>query len=112
MGNWESAISDDSIHERRADDENRSFLEGMMPIINPLDDDGVHIKGHTRFFLSQELEDYAKQDPTIKKYVLQHIDLHKQAQVNKSVENQQRLQAMQPQLMLPKKSSNLGQPAM
>jgi hypothetical protein len=108
MGNWESAISDDNIHERRADDENRSFLENMMPMINPLDNDPVHIKCHTRFFLSQEFEDFAKTNPGIKKYVLQHIDLHKQGQTNKAMEDQQRLLSMQPQLSM---QQNMGQPA-
>lgn len=110
MGNWESAVSDDSIHERRADDENQSFLEGMMPMVNPLDDDPLHIKRHSRFFLSQEFEDFAKNNPGIKKYVLQHIDLHKQAQINKALEEQQRLMALQPQPAM-EQVQNLGQPA-
>jgi hypothetical protein len=81
----------------------------MMPMIYPLDNDAIHIKEHTRFFLSQELEDYAKENNGIKRYVLQHINMHKQAQVQKAMEEGQRLQAMQPQPII---QQNMGQPAM
>jgi len=84
LGNWEDAVSLENIHIRRANEENMYFKRNMIPQINPLDQDDLHVREHTRFALTTEFEDLAKVNPMLRQYMFEHISMHHMMQTQKA----------------------------
>jgi hypothetical protein len=88
LGNWEDAVSLDNLHIRRANEENSYFKRQMVPQINPLDQDDLHVREHTRFALTTEFEDLAREVPELRQVMLDHITAHKDAGTQKAMMGQ------------------------
>lgn len=111
LGNWEEAVSLENIHIRRANEENTKFKAGMVPQINPLDQDDLHVREHTRYALTTEFEDLASQFPEVRQFMFEHIGLHQMAQQQKLMTGQPMAQPMMPQQGQPQMLSQM-QPQM
>jgi hypothetical protein len=97
MGNLEESVSLDNLHIRRANEENAQFRQGLVPQINPLDQDDLHVREHTRFALTTEFEDLAKENPELRQFMLEHIQLHQAATLQKTMMGQPQMQQLGPQ---------------
>lgn len=94
LGTWEDAVSLDNLHIRRANEENAKFRQGMVPQINTLDVDDLHVREHTRYALTTEFEDTASDNPQLQELMLEHIQLHQ-------IAGQQKMAMGQPQMAQP-----------
>ena len=75
FGNWDNSQDLNSLHIRRADNENISMLNGEMVKVKSIDDHKLHINEHIAYMLSGEYEKNATDE--IEKNFLNHIDEHK-----------------------------------
>ena len=75
FGNWDNSQDLNSLHIRRADNENISMLNGEMVKVKSIDDHKLHINEHIAYMLSGEYEKNATDG--IEKNFLNHIDEHK-----------------------------------
>ena len=75
FGNLDNSQDLNSLHIRRADNENISMLNGEMVKVKSIDDHKLHINEHIAYMLSGEYEKNATDG--IEKNFLNHIDEHK-----------------------------------
>ena len=88
-GGWERSQDESALHIRRAQKENAEI--GTKPLkVGELDDHGLHVSEHTRYFLSSEFEKLCAKRPELKRKLLDHVREHKQfAQAEKEASNVQ-----------------------
>ena len=75
FGNWENSQDLDSLHIRRADNENLAMLDKEEIKVKPIDDDNLHINEHIAYMLSGEYEKNATEE--VENIFLKHIEEHK-----------------------------------
>ena len=97
LGNWEDAVSLDKTHIRRAAEENLRFKQGMVPQVNSLDQHSLHLTEHTRFALTTEFEDLANENPMLREFLMEHMQVHRTAiaQEQQAIMQQQMMQQVQ-----------------
>ena len=75
FGNWENSQDLDSLHIRRADNENLAMLDKEEIKVKPIDDHNLHINEHIAYMLSGEYEKNATEE--VENIFLKHIEEHK-----------------------------------
>ena len=75
FGNWENSQDLDSLHIRRADNENIAMLDKEEIKVKPIDDHNLHINEHIAYMLSGEYEKNATEE--VENIFLKHIEEHK-----------------------------------
>ncbi len=75
FGNWENSQDLDSLHIRRADNENIAMLDNGEVKVKSIDDHNLHINEHIAYMLSGEYEKNATEE--VEKIFLKHIEEHK-----------------------------------
>ncbi len=75
FGNWENSQDLDSLHIRRADNENIAMLDNGEVKVKSIDDHNLHINEHIAYMLSGEYEKNATEK--VEKIFLKHIEEHK-----------------------------------
>lgn len=75
FGNWENSQDLDSLHIRRADNENLAMLDKEEIKVKPIDDHNLHINEHIAYMLSGEYEKNATEE--VENIFIKHIEEHK-----------------------------------
>ncbi len=87
-GGWEITHDRQKLHVTRAQKENIEASAGPIEV-NELDDHKAHIEEHSRYLLSGECEDAAKNNPALKERIMEHIRMHKmQHKLTEEVNNE------------------------
>lgn len=85
LGNWESAVDMDVLHEARAQREQMELEKRIIPKIMDIDNHAMHIKEHTRYALSAEFRRMQERRPEMATAMLAHIEGHKQIAVEQAM---------------------------
>lgn len=94
LGNWESAVNTDELHEHRAQREALELEKRTLPKIMALDDHALHIKEHVRYALSAEFRRMQEMRPEMATAMLAHIEGHKELAVAQAMAMQGAAQDM------------------
>lgn len=73
FGNWESARSNDELHIKQAQKENREFAEGKDPEVSEIDKHSLHLNEHISYMVSGE----NTADEKEKERLMAHIRTHR-----------------------------------
>ena len=94
---FSDVVGNSELQEKYAGRENAFAKKGIMPVVKEYDDHEIHVDEHMRFVLQAEFLKYEKDNPTLAKQFIAHINEHKQ--VIAQNEQAQQMQAVQMQRM-------------
>lgn len=94
---FSDVVGNSELQEKYAGRENAFAKKGIMPVVKEYDDHEIHVDEHMRFVLQAEFLKYEKDNPTLAKQFIAHINEHKQVIEQNARANQ--VQAMQMQAM-------------
>jgi len=89
FGNWEDAIDIDELHIARAQRENAYFQAGVMPQLEPYDNDEMHAQEHDRLILSTDFEVLKQTKPELAQIFIAHRYEHEMRMQQKAMDMQQ-----------------------
>jgi len=75
-GGWERTQNVKALHVSRADKENAALKE-KPPEISEVDDHGLHVSEHVKFYLSHEFSELTARRPELNDVLMEHIREHK-----------------------------------
>lgn len=84
LGNWDTIIDIDELHQNRAQREAQEFEGGIIPTVMELDDHSLHLSEHTKFALGATFRKINNTDPKLAKAWLLHIQKHRDISVERA----------------------------